>query len=266
MVTLPLEGKEILITRGEQEAESMSELVKQYGGIPHIVPLLAFRSFEDRKQTDYINQLPEYDWVIFTSKNTVRFFVTLMKENGISLPMTNCKIGAVGDKTGDLLRSFGITPDFIPDYFTAEDFAGQFLKEGKRPKKVLIPKGNLARNILASNLRDYGISCDEWILYENYFPQKNQETLKNLLLNYDLDAVTFTSSSAIHHYMKTVEKYNLNRIIKNQIFACIGPVAKETAENYGLKVVVVPNRYTMEDLVRVLGDYFHPIQRRKNDE
>ncbi|MBM7584856.1 uroporphyrinogen-III synthase [Bacillus pakistanensis] len=257
MVTLPLEGKEILITRGEQEAEGMSELVKQYGGIPHIVPLLAFRFYEDHKQTDYINQLPEYEWIIFTSKNTVRFFVSLLKEKEVTFSTMKCKIGAVGDKTGELLRSFGYTPDFIPDSFTAEDFAEQFLNEGKRPKKVLIPKGNLARNILASSLREYGISCDEWILYENYFPQKNQEKLKQLLLINELDAVTFTSSSAIHHFIKTVEKNNLKRIIEHPIYACIGPVAKETAESYGLKVEIVPERYTMEDLVEALAQYFH---------
>ncbi|MFP3367388.1 uroporphyrinogen-III synthase, partial [Pseudoalteromonas sp. SIMBA_148] len=77
----------------------------------------------------------------------------------------------------------GITVSFVPENFTGDDFAEEFMLKVKPEARVLIPKGNLARNVIASQLSSAGVACREWIVYETVLPQKSIVQLKEIIEN-----------------------------------------------------------------------------------
>jgi uroporphyrinogen-III synthase len=259
--SLPLAGREILVTREKQAAQEIADIIRQYGGIPHIVPLISFKPFLDHKESTYIERLKSYDWIIFTSKNGVRFFFQKLEEYNLSLQGFGTRFGAVGEKTHKEMKRYGIHADFIPQLYTGADFAREFLQEFPDAGHVLLSKGNLARDTISSYFLKKNKSIDEWITYETVFPKESEKKLIMLLQQNKLSAVTFTSPSTIRRFMKIINDYDLQDLLNGLSIVCIGPVTKEAADQYGLTVQVVPEKYTVEDMIEDLAQYYISSER-----
>ncbi len=248
-----LKGKNVLITRGEGDHHTFASSIAQYGGIPVTVSLIGFEpcTLHDVEK-QMISSVDSYDWLIFTSKNGVDYFFREYK--GLQLP----KVAVIGKQTQKQLEQYGYRSSFVPAKFVAEEFVQEFLPVLKREERVLVVKGNLARTLIKDRLREEGYHCDEVVLYKTEMPVESEEKLFQLLKTEKLQIVTFTSSSTVKHFMHVVDKFQLYKQIQHLTFACIGPVAKKTAEQYHLPVAICAEEYTMEGLLKALIAY--PMQ------
>ena len=255
-----LQYKTVLNPRAKSVAKSFSKVVEQYGGIPVEIPLLDFKPADLTPPLQaLIEQLHTYDWIIFTSKVTVDTFLTYLSE--ISSPFP--KIAAIGAKTAQALEKKGFKVEFIPEEYVAEAFVKEFSKVVGTGDKLLLPKGNLARDYIASELQELGVTVDEMIVYDTFFPEESKEKLAQSLSHRGLEIIPFTSPSTVDHFMETVQNSGFEEILKTCIFACIGPVAKKRAESFNLSVQVVPKVYTVEELLKSIAEY---IAERSNGE
>ncbi|TYS19652.1 uroporphyrinogen-III synthase [Rossellomorea vietnamensis] len=261
--SLPLRGMDILVTREAKNAEGMADTIRKFGGIPHIVPLISFRPHKDEMESTYLKKLKSYEWIFFTSKNGVHFFFEKLKNHFITLNGSETKFAAVGEKTCKALNSYGIQADFVPKFYSAADFSGEFLEKVTETGPILLSKGNLAKDTIAVRLRETGITIDEWITYETFFPKDHEKKLIGLLENRALAAITFTSPSTVKSFMKIVRENLLEHTLDSLITACIGPVTKEAADQNGLAVQVIPEKYTVEEMIEGLAGYFALKKKRE---
>lgn len=245
----PLEQVKVLITRGTEGSSETGSLIENEGGVPILVPLLHFHPHIDPLEASLHTSLHTYEWIIFTSKNGVKFFLEALERRGISLSSYTGKFAAVGTKTEQYCHKYGIPISFVPENFTGDDFAEEFISNVKPDGHVLIPKGNLARNVIATELTSAGVSCQEWIVYETVLPENSIVQLKTIIEKEQVDIISFTSSSTVHHFMKVIRHYSLYDQIRDIPIACIGPITKKTAEQYGLHVKICPSVYTVNEMV-----------------
>jgi uroporphyrinogen-III synthase len=249
-----LKGKRVLVPRGKNSAKSFSSIVEGYGGIPVEVPLLDFRPVDKAENIEPIKEsLHTYDWIIFTSNVTVETFFTLVKGKNVSLP----KIAVIGEKTELALNNLGIKVDFKPKEYVAESFVKEFEPFVKPGEKLLIPKGNLARDVIAQFFRDKGHDVDEVIIYETFFPAESKEKLVQLLKDKSIDVLPFTSPSTIEHFMRVVDEYNLHDSLEDCVIAVIGPISKRKCEALSLKVHVMPEVYTSYNMITEVVSYLN---------
>jgi uroporphyrinogen-III synthase len=246
---LPLLDKKVLVPRGESHARSFSQLVEREGGIPIEIPLLAFRPVEqiDRLQ-DSLKALDTYDWIIFTSNVTVETFFSFYKKEvaGEAFP----KIAVIGKKTAEVLVEKGLTASFIPSAYVAEVFVEEFQPYIQRGMRVLLPKGNLAREYISHALTEVGAVVDEIVIYETYLPGESREKLARMLAGEQLDILLFTSPSTVDHLMEVVNTYRLEQQLKKCVIGCIGPVTEKKLAEYGLPVHASPQEYTVKDMIK----------------
>lgn len=254
--TLPLLGKRILVPRGKKEAKGFSALVEKYGGVPLEIPLLAFRPIALSKEiTELMNQIHTYDWIIFTSNVTVETFLSLFQNQTIKLP----NIAVIGKRTAEVLNKSGYAIQFIPKEYVAEGFVRDFIPLVYKSMKVLLPKGNLARDYIGDSLSRAGANVDEIVVYETYLPEESKLQLQAAITERKLDILTFTSPSTVDHFMEVVEAYGLHKNIEDFLISCIGPVTKEKIESVGLRVDVMPSTYTVEDMLKHLVQYIQQV-------
>ncbi|MCA1063589.1 uroporphyrinogen-III synthase [Rossellomorea sp. AcN35-11] len=251
----PLEHVKVLITRGNEGSSETASLIEDVGGVPVVVPLLHFQPHEDKWETNLQSTLHTYEWIIFTSKNGVKFFLKALKRLELDLSSFSGKFAAVGSKTSHYCKRYGIPVSFVPDHFTGDDFAEEFISKVKPSGNILIPKGNLARNVIASSLISAGASCQEWIVYETVLPANSIDKVKRIIDEGQIDIITFTSSSTVHHFMKVVDLYSLHDNIQDIPIAVIGPITKTTAEQYGLDVKICPSIYTVNEMVNEMKEF-----------
>jgi uroporphyrinogen-III synthase len=248
----PLLDQRVLVPRGKDQAKSFSKLVERYGGIPVEIPLIAFRPIaKNRRLEDCLAALDTYDWIIFTSNVTVETFFSVFDQEVSTLP----KIAVIGKKTAEVLQAKGIQVSFVPSVYVAEAFVEEFLLMVDPHAKVLLPKGNLAREHIAASLSEAGTKVDEVVIYETYLPEESRLKLAQLLSNHELDILTFTSSSTVDHFMEVVREFGLEMQLKNCIIGCIGPITEKKLLEYGLAVHASPKEYTVKDMIKSIMVY-----------
>ncbi|WP_413308437.1 uroporphyrinogen-III synthase [Bacillus sp. 1P10SD] len=252
--SLPLLDKKILVPRGENQAKSFSQLVEREGGIPIEIPLIAFRPIEkvDRLQ-DSLKALDTYDWIIFTSNVTVETFFSFYKK--VELDEGFPKIAVIGKKTAECLAEKGLTAAFVPSAYVAEVFVEEFLPYIQSGMRVLLPKGNLAREFISSALSEAGATVDEIVIYETYLPDESREKLARMLADEQLDILLFTSPSTVDHLMEVVKDYGLETQLNKCIIGCIGPVTEKKLVEHGLTVHASPEEYTVREMIKSIIAY-----------
>jgi uroporphyrinogen III methyltransferase/synthase len=228
----------------------MGDKLEALGAVPILFPAIQFVPLPAPELDEALDNLPSFDWLVFTSGNAVRYFWERLvaAELGIA-PHYNLRIAAVGSATTQLLAEKGFEIDFFPDEFTGEQLAlglGDLTE-----KKVLLPRAKIGRPEIVNLLQEQGALVTDIPLYDTITADPDPETLSEL--EKGIDAVTFTSPSSVRNFMKIVGQFaKLSPIT----IACIGPSTAAEAEEYGLTVDIVPENYTIDDLITAVAAYF----------
>jgi uroporphyrinogen-III synthase len=249
-----LQGKRILGTRAKAQASALSLQIKKYGGIPVELPLITCKEVEDKRAIhEAINLIHTYNWIVFTSKNGIDFFLKeYTKLKGTTkLP---CNIAVVGKKTEDILETYGLKADLIPEFFVAESLLESLLKVIQKGERILFPRGNLARNVIPISLRENNIYVNELDVYETVIEKSSKDCLYKAIKEQEIDVVTFTSSSTVDNFVTLLEGTNWRNYIGNIMFASIGPITSKTMVKYDLPVHVEPKEYTIQGMLNSVMD------------
>jgi uroporphyrinogen III methyltransferase / synthase len=255
--TLPLFGKTFVITRAEDQAESFIHMLEERGAEAFLYSSIKTIPPANWGPLDKsLEVLSSYDGLIFTSVNGVHFFSQRLKEKNKDIrELKGVRIYAIGPKTEQAVRDLNINVDTVPDNYVAESLIESIGKENIEGKKFLLPRATIAREILPNTLREMGASIDVVHAYQTIRPESSESSFLNRLNEGRIDVITFTSSSTVTNFLGRLDKEQLEKLNKI-IIACIGPVTQKTAENYGLKVAIVPNKYTIAGLISAIETYF----------
>ena len=237
----PLFGRKILVTRARHQASALSQKIKELGGMAVEFPTIEIQPLEFELQG-----LNNYDWIIFTSVNGVEvFFEKLDDVRSIG----NAKICAIGEATKQAVEKYHLKVEITPSEYIAEALIEELKPLIKKCDKVLIPRADVAREVLPQQLQELGAEVTVLPLYKTTLPNKSADELKEILQ--DIDTITFASSSTVKNFVEILGKENLN-LLNNKKIACIGPITAETAKGLGLTVHIMPEEYTIERLTDVL--------------
>ncbi|MFC0469439.1 uroporphyrinogen-III synthase [Halalkalibacter kiskunsagensis] len=246
----PLAGKTILVTRAKEQANDLSQLIKNQGGSAVEVPLIAFQPINSKEVGQAIHHLQDYDWLIFTSVNGVHFFMNHYKTLQYDTRFPTIQIAVVGTKTEEALMSYHLSADLVPKDFVAEGLVAALSQTLKKGDRVLVARGNLGRVELIQEATKLGAFVDDLSVYETVYPKRATKQLQSALrCHAKIDYVTFTSSSQVHHYMNALKEIRIDPKEVGAKIACIGPIAARTAKKYDLPVEIIPHTYTIEHLV-----------------
>ena len=254
---LPLFGKSIVVTRKGDQAESMIERLRELGAEPVFFPVIETIAPDNwAPLDDALKNISRYDGLIFTSINGVRFFFQRLKQ--VHQDIRNLKdlqVYTIGPKTAEAVGNLGICVDIIPKDFVAEALIESIGKEKVNGKRFLIPRAAIAREVLPIKLREMGATIDVAPAYQTVLPKPKSDAFLKRLQSGDIDVLTFTSSSTVTNFLTLTGKNLLEEIKKTRI-ACIGPITAKTAEDAGLKVDILPEKYTVTSLLDAIENYF----------
>ena len=243
----PLAGKRIVITREKGQAEEFVSLLERERAEPVIFPVIAFRALD--VDWDSLLPLSEYDWIIFTSVNGVRFFFDKLKEAGYVFP-GGVNVAAIGPATAKRLEELGVKVSLMPDRFVAEGLLERLVDV--RGLRILIPRAKVARDVLPDELRRRGAHVDVLPIYETYLPSRKESEKERLK---EADVITFTSPSTVANFLKITGDYG-RRLCEEKVVASIGPVTTEKARELGIEVDVTASEYSVPGLIDALKGYF----------
>jgi uroporphyrinogen III methyltransferase/synthase len=123
--------------------------------------------------------------------------------------------------------------------------------------RFLLPRADLAREVLPDELRAAGADVTEVTAYRTVLAEPGGEPdVYRMLLDRRVDAIMFTSASTVRNFVKIIGAEPAADLLRTTVVACIGPVTAEAAQQLGIHASVVPSTYTIPALIGALVDYF----------
>lgn len=256
----PLLGKRIVVTRSREQSSELVLLLERRGAKCIEYPVIEQVWPEDLNPLDdALQNVGQYDWIIFTSVNAVKFFLKRAKEKGRDIRVLGrSKIAVVGEATARYIRGLGIEPDLIPERFQQEGLLEAFrgLDEvSSGEKRILYPRAERVRPGLENGLKELGYIVHGVITYRTRIPKLTQEE-RDALRGKRIDCIVFTSSSTVENFMKLCPDDTRKEIFSTAKIASIGPITSKTLEKYGLECSIEPDRATIGALVKEMEKAF----------
>lgn len=255
----PLFGKRVLMTRAKEQAEELATLLSAYGAEPVEAPSIRIMPPADWSLVDQaIRAIATYDWVIFTSVNGVARFMTRLYASGSDArTLAGRRVCCIGPRTAQELEKFGVKADAIPADYQAEGLLAMLGGRDLKRARVLIPRAEVARELLPDELRVRGAHVDVVPVYRTVVPDEGAAEWRRRFAEGGIQVVTFTSSSTVRNFVEMVGGAGAARmLLKSVVIACIGPITAKTVEEYGLTVSIVPSENTIPALADALAAFY----------
>jgi uroporphyrinogen III methyltransferase/synthase len=250
----PLLGKTVVVTRARAQASDLVDRLTELGAECFECPTIKVVPPEDWSPLDgAMDNLADYDWLVFTSVNGVSFFFERLFERGKDVrALGNVRTAAIGPATAKRLGDFGLTSDIVPETYQAESVVEAFARESMEGKHVLLPRAKEARPILPVELNKMGANVDEIATYETKQASENVDTLIKRLEEGSIDMVTFTSSSTVKNFKALLPPDRFENLIQGVTVASIGPITTDTAKELGFKVDITATDFTIPGLCEAI--------------
>jgi uroporphyrinogen III methyltransferase/synthase len=250
----PLSGRRILVTRSRKQASDLVANLEELGAEVFSCPTIRTERLWPNPLFDAcLRSFHEVGYLVFTSTNGVEGFMENLYALGHDVRLlAGKKIICIGPATAEVFRSHGIRPDFVPATYVAESLLPYF--EQQPPARVALMRAEKAREVLPQALSKIGWQVEIVPLYQTLGDAPDDPNIINLLQQQAYDAVTFTSSSTVDHFMELIAgKSVLPQTVKG---VSIGPVTSDTCRENGINLLATADEYTIPGLVRKLLELF----------
>lgn len=243
----PLTGTTVVVTRTRAQASSLVDRLAGEGASVVELPVIAIADAPDggealRHSADQA-AAGAYDWLVFTSTNAAARFLAHLDDRPVP---TATRWAAVGSGTAATLARGGHRSDLVPATSVAEALADELpgpptATGGGTTGRVLFPRAESVRGVLASGLRAKGWVVDEVVAYRTVAGSPEPDAIAAASR---ADAVAFTSSSTVE---RTVELLGTDEV--PAVVVSIGPVTSAAVVAAGLAVTAEAIEPTLDGLV-----------------
>lgn len=197
----PLLNKRVLVTRPEEQAESLCQLISDAGGEAIRLPVITIRPVPDTELLQRrLALLTNHDIGIFVSQNAVRFTLQFLGKEAHALE--RLRILAIGKPTARALQHAGIKSVSLPGgKFSSETLLELPLLQAPaiKGKKVIIFRGIGGRERLAEQLLERGAAVEYLEVYQRLPAKYNSQELDNIWSGKRPDCVVVTSDEGLQN-------------------------------------------------------------------
>ncbi len=244
----PLFGKRILVTRPHGQVDSLRRRLVSLGADVLVQPAIHITPPDGWQDVDnVISRLDEFDWLVFSSSNGVRFFIQRLFELGHDLrSLGTVKLAAIGPGTASELKKYHLNCDLLPDEYRAESFA-ESLQGPVRGKRCLLLRASRGREVLADRLCEVAENVTQVVVYNSHDVEQPEEHISAMLSEGAVDWITVTSSAIARSLVSM-----FGETLQHTQISSMSPVTSMTLREFGLEPAAEANDYTMDGLVQAI--------------
>jgi uroporphyrinogen-III synthase len=264
-----LRGVRVLVGRARHQASALSAELRKLGATVIQIPFIEIRKPRSFRPLDSaLKNLATYDWLILTSVNGVEAMWERMGKLRLSkAALKHLRIAAIGPATKKAIEERGPRVEVVPKEYVAESVVRSLTRK-VNGKRVLLVRAKVARDVIPRELRKAGAHVDVVEAYETVVPQGSRRRLQTLLKSPRRrpHVVTFTSSSTVRNFVELLSEHHAvaaqtpvrgrgrsrHAALVGIRMASIGPVTSSTLREFGLKVDIQAQEFTIPGLVQAI--------------
>jgi len=254
---MPLAGRRIVVTRAAEQSRALTAQLTELGATVISLPTISFTEPLDAGPLDTaIGGISNYDWLLFTSANAVRFFAQRCRglnvdPHALQSGAKPLFVAAVGPATSEAAAAAGFLVGHMAEEFQGKALATELGSE-LAGKKVLLPQSDLAASELAAELRAGGAEVTQVTAYRTLEADTAAPESVEAVRRGAVDVVSFFSGSSFQALAHRIGMEPLQRVA----IAAIGPVTAGAIRSAGLMVAIEAPQATTAAFVAALVEYF----------
>lgn len=242
-----LAGQTVLVPRGGDFAQDISNRLTVLGARPIVAPVINFASADDSIALDEAMaelRNGSFDWLVLTSATAV----DVLRHLRVVIPETT-KVAAIGETTGQALSFAGIRVDFVPSTDNSPRGFLASLPEGFDRARVLIPHAETSEPVLEAGMAEREISAR----FVSAYKKINVSLPDDVIEGVRDGSITsiLVSSGSVARYLAE----QLRPIPESTAIVCIGPRTAFDASSVGLRVSATAVERSNEALIDALIDF-----------
>ncbi|NTW49925.1 MAG: uroporphyrinogen-III synthase [Chlorobiales bacterium] len=243
--------KTVLITRPKDQAGALMSALEQLGLRYELFPTIEIAPVSGWS----CPSIESYSGIFFTSVNAARYFMAPLQRQWPEAveAMKKVKNYAVGKKTAETLKPYGLTVEPLPQQAYGSELVAMLKPEEVNGNKYLFIRGSLSLGIVPAEIGKLGGTCDEVTVYENRPPDKTPEEkarIKSLLDQGEIDCIVFTSPSTVTNFFQILGISSLPPKVK---VASIGDTTSAALQEFDLETNIRPSYSSGEDLADAIA-------------
>ncbi len=180
-----INGIKVLVTRPAHQAEHLCQLIAEKGGQPIRLPVIEIVEIDDKSALLECRNQESLDIAIFISANAVEKTLPTLQPR---------QVIAVGKRTAQTLKAWGITALCPPPPFNSEALLSMPQMQSVTGKKIVIFRGEGGRELLADTLRERGASVKYVQVY-----RRVQPPTPAWIANTQIDIIIVTSQEGLRN-------------------------------------------------------------------
>ncbi|MCP3982375.1 MAG: uroporphyrinogen-III synthase [bacterium] len=249
-----LAGLRVLLARPPERCADLRHRLTRLGAVVEARATFVLEPAPDAAPAEgAVRRLAEFDWVVFTSANGVRFFRDRCRACGVRDMPPGPRWAAVGATTGRaLVEALGVSPDLVGDADGAALGAalGPRLTAGAR--LLWVRPERAAEGPLAA-LEGRGVQAEEVVFYRSVAAPDLAQTVERVGRG-DFDAAVFASPSGLERLLEPRATQRVLAALSRMIVVAIGPVTSRALETVGIARHSVAERPTDDAVIRALTE------------
>ena len=221
----------VVITR--PDGESFAQSLRSAGFLVILLPLFSVTSCDGGYSAESLKKsISETDWLIFTSRNGVRFFSAMV---GDELP-EGLRVAAIGARSAQAFcDTFGRSVDYQGEGQSSEDFAPGLFERVRQGQRMLLITAREHRGVIAAEARVRGVALDTVALYQREPREIPPGVLESLRARAPRQTLwPFFSPSAFHECI--VRSDELKALISEGRIFSIGDTTTRSIRESGFEV------------------------------
>ncbi len=245
----PLFGVCVLVTRPSEQVHELRDRLTALGAEVLTQPGIEIGPPPDWAPVDAaLGRLEQYDWLVFSSGNGVRYLLDRLLATGGDLRrLGRVKLAAIGPGTAAELANYHLKADLVPAEYRAEALAEALLHAGGPGNRFLLARADQGRQVLPERLAAAGAAVDQVVLYSSTEATEADAEVLAALEEGRIDWVTVTSS-AIARSLAAL----FGRVLGRSRLASISPVTSAVLRGLGYQAAAEAAEYTMSGLVEAI--------------
>lgn len=255
-VSTPLAGRRIVLTRPRATSADWRIRLESLGARVLELPLIQVtKHYEKNTLVEVFTEIAQYEWIVFTSANGVRFFFEeFFKAFDDIRALGLAQFAVVGEATADALRELHLRVELQPKKANAEELAKLLAeRESLDSAKVLVVTGNLNRDTFVDTLNDARAIVDRLPIYKTEESDLSGDPVAGDFRQHGADAILFASPSAAQSFFDQAVALKLGAKAQKPLAGSIGATTTATMKQLGLPVDFEATEPSLESLVAALA-------------
>ncbi|HUB94005.1 MAG TPA: uroporphyrinogen-III synthase [Verrucomicrobiae bacterium] len=246
--------KTVVLTRDTASNTAWGKRLEALGFHVYSLPTIETGPLNlDDQQKDILRHLSDFDWLVFTSAKSVRYFIGVLFQLGIQWPSDKPQVAAIGNQTALLIKERGMHVGFKPSQANSAALGNELTPiNGMR---ILFPRSGIAPGDLARLLSKRGGDVISLPIYTTRLIEEPDEAFLKKLSASSIDYLIFASPSAVRGLSRQVASPGLFRKAKSLPIISTGPSTTKALHDEKFHHIHTCSIPSIEGVIEILKQF-----------